>query len=94
MTKEYTEVIISPGYGSGWSTWNDPEDAYNPTIIQMIKDGRLDEAMQYAESLGKYASGLEDAIILNVPKGTHHRITEYDGHESIEYRDEIDWEIA
>lgn len=32
--------------------------------------------------------------IVDVPSGAYYRIDEYDGYESIEYRDEIDWLIA
>ena len=31
---------------------------------------------------------------VELPKGTAYRITEYDGYESIEIRDGVEWQIA
>lgn len=39
---------------------------------------------------GRYA----ELVVEDIPTGTYYRIDEYDGLESIEYRDEIDWLIA
>jgi hypothetical protein len=91
---KYTTVIVSPGFGAGWSTWNEPEDAFNIIIADMLLAGEVEEAINYAESLDKYTGGLEDAVVRKIPKGTEFIIREYDGAESIEYKDDIDWSVA
>ena len=90
----FTSVIVSVGWGAGWSTWNDKDDMYNIILADMLIAGELSEAINYAESLDKYTGGLEDAEVLAVPKGTKFIIREHDGAEWIEYADEIEWEIA
>ena len=42
----------------------------------------------------KCGSKYSRLTIKDVPSGSYYRIDEYDGYESIEYRDEIDWLIA
>lgn len=51
--------------------------------------------VQTVEELGDKANG-EFALleVVSIPKGTAYRIEEYDGLESIETRDLIDWKIA
>ena len=39
---------------------------------------------------GRYA----ELAIEDIPSGSYYRIDEYDGFESVEYRDKIDWMIA
>jgi hypothetical protein len=64
-------VLYSPGFGSGWYTWNqqfpDPE---------VFKGGMMDLEIQW------------------IPVGTEFRISEYDGAESIELKDEAGWFTA
>ena len=33
------KVLISPGYGAGWSTWNYIDLAFDPDIIQAFEAG-------------------------------------------------------
>jgi len=91
---KFTSVIVSPGYGAGWATWNEPDDVFNIIIADMLIAGEVEEAANYAESIDKYSGGLEDAEVMAVPKGKEFIIREYDGAEWIEYKDEIEWEIA
>lgn len=42
----------------------------------------------------KCSSKYSRLTIKDVPSGSYYRINEYDGYESIEYRDKIDWLIA
>jgi hypothetical protein len=45
--------------------------------------------------LGGAASGSSaELIVEELPKGTLYRITEYDGAESIETQDSVDWKVA
>ncbi len=52
--------------------------------------------IEYIEKYGsKKASGMYASLCVEeIPKGTAYCIREYDGYESIEYRDKVDWEIA
>jgi hypothetical protein len=91
---KFTTVIVSPGYGAGWSTWNESEDMFDIAIADMLIAGDLEGAINCAEENEKYAGGLEDAEVVVIPKGKEFIIREYDGSEWIEYKDEIEWEIA
>lgn len=87
-------VAVSRGYGAGWSTWNEvnPMDA---RFNQLFLDGAGYEAADLCNELDLgYAGGASDVEIVWVPVGTEFQITEYDGSESIEYKDDIAWEKA
>lgn len=87
-------VAVSRGYGAGWSTWNEvnPMDA---RFNQLFLDGAGHEAADLCDELDLgYAGGASDVEIVWVPVGTEFQITEYDGSESIEYKDDIAWEKA
>jgi hypothetical protein len=63
-------------------TWYDLE-RIDPILIQVV------------EELGEEANGMcAKLVIEEIEKGTRYRIDEYDGMESIETRDDIDWRIA
>jgi hypothetical protein len=87
-------VAVSGGFGAGWSTWNniDPMDA---RFNQLFLDGKVDEVVRICdeEDLG-YAGGAMDVEIRWVPVGTELIITEYDGAESLQYKDSFDWHKA
>lgn len=87
-------VAVSYGFGAGWSTWNqiDPMDA---RFNQLFLEGKWKEAAALCEvsDLG-YGGGAEDVEIVWLPEGTEFIITEYDGSESLELKDESYWRIA
>jgi len=92
-------VLYSPGYGAGWYSWHDEEKLlYDPVIVEMIESRKYyTEIVQYCqERYGdhRYFSGAEDLTIEWVDVGREFRITEYDGSESIEYKDELEWHVA
>lgn len=87
-------VAVSPGYGAGWSTWNevDPTDA---RFNQLFLDGKFDEADELCEELDLgYSNGAHKVRIEWVPQGTRFVIREYDGHEYLETDDDIGWNVA
>lgn len=87
-------VAVSYGFGAGWSTWNDV-DPMDARFNQLFLDGKVAEAKALCDELDLgYAGGAEDVEIVWVPVGTEFRITEYDGSESIEYKDKTDWRVA
>jgi hypothetical protein len=87
-------VAVSRGYGAGWSTWNgvNPMDARFNTLFD---EGKHKEAAELCEELVLgYTGGAKKVVIVWLPEGTKFRITEYDGAESIETVDEINWLTA
>ena len=97
-------VLVSPGYGAGWSTWaySGEEDyrdfmLYNPTLVDMVERKVPAEAIEaYVNSVhpNTYCGGANDLTIEWLPVGTAFRIHEYDGSESLEIRDDMIWNIA
>lgn len=83
-------VIISPGFGAGFHSWNDiPGLCFDRDIIEMIID---DKPYQEIESFVRakydhtgYVStlGLAQAEVHWVEPGTQFFIDEYDGSESL-----------
>ena len=83
-------VIISPGFGAGFHTWNAiPGLCFDKDIIQMIlEDKSVQELVDFAETKYAYTGyvctlGLAAAEIMWVKPGTQFFIDEYDGFESI-----------
>lgn len=91
-------VLYSPGYGSGWYTWNQefPELIFSPAVVKLVEQEKFDELETYMEL--KYPEvfkgGMMDLEIEWIPVGTEFRIHEYDGAESIELKDELNWFTA
>lgn len=100
------KVIYSPGFGAGWSTWNDEEKrnflALDPVLAEMAEAGATsDEAEAYIKkSLGldndDYICmlGWEGIKTLEIPSGTLFMINEYDGSESIQLQTGDEWLVA
>ena len=102
-------VLISDQHGAGWSTWVDPvcwpDIMFDPWIVdlmlsqsytqQQINDRiRAHCAVKYLDC---HPVNLYSAPVLKihwVPVGSVFRIVEYDGLESIEFRDQIEWLVA
>ena len=93
-------VLYSPGPGAGWSTWATngigKNLLFDPMIVNCIESDDKDKlatyiAMRYPDV---YTGGMEDLIIEWLPEGTLFRIHEYDGSESIEVKEEMDWVTA
>jgi len=92
-------VLYSPGYGAGWYSWHGNEELlYDPVIVGMVESKKhYTEIVAYCqERYGEqhYFSGAEDLRIEWIDIGREFRIDEYDGSESIEYKDELDWHVA
>lgn len=92
-------VLVSPGFGAGWSTWNptEPEMLFDPVIVQMVEDN-TDPAtiMMVAEAKYKncYTGGVSDLMVVWVPIGTEFKVDEYDGAESIIFKEQEKWITA
>ena len=91
-------VLFSPDFGAGWYTWNLDylEILFDPAMVKLVEKGQYDELATYVELKypGIYTGGLHDLQVEWIKEGSLFRVVEYDGCESIEVNDEIDWMIA
>ena len=82
--------------GWGGNSFNEPgqEESSLFDTVQYMK--RSDPDLVYVvETLGEKASGRFAKLeIEELPVGTLYRISEYDGLESLETRDETEWSVA
>lgn len=92
-------VLVSPGYGAGWSTWNWGKDCeesmlFNPRLVQAVldeaplKELRRIAAEEYPSDHSKdlyiCIAGAEDLVVEWLEPGTQFEIREYDGSERLE----------
>lgn len=82
-------VIYSPGFGSGWYSWNSNHEGllFDKELVELILERKFGEAGELAKQ--KYSpdmyigSNVHDLCIEWVDKGTRFEIHEYDGSESV-----------
>ena len=92
-------VIISKGWGSGFYTLGAPLEAvFNPQLIELIEKEDFDEATEFIKktyqdvySKQSFLSNTSDLVVEWVEEGREFYVTEYDGMESIVFKDEIKW---
>ena len=87
-------VLVSPGFGAGFSTWGAPIEAiFNPTLIELVQQEKIQEAIDFVEKTweGVYSGGVQDLIVVWVPEGKEFIIEEYDGSESLVLKEEYNW---
>lgn len=94
-----TKVLISRGFGAGWSTWNGletPDVATDAGLVALIEAGDTVKAHEYAEKKwpNAYLGGLSDCEVQEVPTGTLYQVREYDGSESLVTFDDICWKVG
>jgi hypothetical protein len=96
-------IIYSPGFGAGWSTWNSElnflaeELIFDPGLVDLIINGRSREQIDAYVRLKwpkAYTGGLEQAQVEWITPGVEFKITEYDGSESLQFRDSDEWITA
>ena len=96
------KILISPGYGAGWSTWNTPEMAFNKNLIDLFESGCTREEMHdaclklgyEADMGGPFLGGFGQLEVRHIPKGKLFKIREYDGSEYVEIFDPNEWYVA
>jgi len=95
-------VLISPGFGAGWSTWNPdyPGMLFDPVIVEMLLNAKEEEKAFVAGQIEAHVdinypdasiSGLENLEVQWVPIGTEFVVGEYDGSESLRTMDSFAW---
>jgi hypothetical protein len=92
-------VLYSPGYGAGWSTWNPdhPEMIFDPGLVDLVLAGNEEKILAYVTLRWTGAvvrSGVDDLEIEWVPEGVEFVIEEYDGAETIVFKNEVKWITA
>ena len=95
-------VLYSPGFGAGWSTWNDDEYRefllHDEKLVEFVETNQQDKIEEYVKSVFPdkyvYCGGADQLQVEWVSPGTQFRIDEYDGSESIDYNDSHFWSVA
>ena len=96
-------VLISTGYGAGWSTWEYVIDReiliFHPKLVELVESGQhtvdtvpsaLKEILGEENENQVYLGGVEYLEIVWVPQGIKFRIEEYDGKEYIITENDLD----
>jgi len=95
----HVAVLYSPGYGAGWYTWHGIEELlYDPVVVGMV-ERKIPEnvIVSYCDEKydgDGYFGGADDLKIAWVKEGVEFKIDEYDGSESIQFKDTIQWIVA
>ena len=87
-------VLVSPGFGAGFSTWGAPIEAiFNPTLIELVQQEKVQEAIDFVEKTWEdvYTGGVQDLVVVWVPEGAEFIIEEYDGSESLMLKTDYNW---
>lgn len=90
-------VLISYGFGAGFYTWGAPLEAiFDPKLIELVESEDFDGAVKYIETTypDVYTGGVEDLEVVWVDEGEEFTIEEYDGNESIQFKNETQWITA
>jgi hypothetical protein len=102
-------VLYSPRFGAGWSTWNNAREwnghnlgevlLYAPAIVEMVLagiEGSVIEAYcdKFYGEHGYYFGGADGLTVEWMPVGTEFVVNEYDGSESIQYKETSVWYVA
>ena len=110
-------VLISGGFGAGWSTWADNVDRkfflFDRGLVALALDkeaanGPFDKTTQWLiemnteeledylkeSGIDSYTGGWAGVYVKWMDQGTEFVVEEYDGSESLRYRDNEDWMSA
>lgn len=92
-------VLVSPRFGSGWSTWNSCHRetlCMDAEIVQAVLDKDINKAVEIAKQKCSdfYEGGAEGLTVEWVKKGAAFEIDEYDGSESLHVIGDHDYMVA
>ena len=82
-------VLVSPGFGAGWSTWADQDQkeamCMDARIVGPFLEGGHRAAAEAALEIfpDVYTSGAKNLVVRWLPKGTEFEVEEYDGGETL-----------
>ena len=106
-------VLISGGYGAGWSTWANDKDRefllFDRGLVELVFekeaayesrddewqkiDKSFDDVAEYLHANNRdiYTGGWAGVYVKWMDPGTEFIVEEYDGSESLRYRDKENW---
>lgn len=96
-------VLVSGGFGAGWSTWNDDEGMlFDKEVVEILLDKSLSEDEQHHKIVSlcavkypdAYLGGVDGLYIEWLPEGTQFFIKEYDGAESLKLLNNLNCHTA
>lgn len=91
-------VLVSPGFGAGWYSWNTkyPALLFDPELVEAVQNQDKEALLKRAKEIAPkaYLGGAYQLDIYWVPEGTQFQITEYDGSENMKTADEQTWITA
>ena len=91
-------VLYSPDFGAGWYTWHSiAELLFDPKVVEMVMDKTSAETIElYCKTVygDHYYGGASELEVAWVPPGTEFVIEDYDGNESITFKDKVTWVTA
>ena len=101
-------VLVSGGFGAGWSTWMDEEHAavllYHPKIVELVEQKRTHEITQdickdilgILDKENSYVCvlGASNLRVEWIEKGSLFEIEEYDGSETLHIIGSRNYNIA
>jgi hypothetical protein len=89
-------VLISPGFGAGWSTWCSADSQreamlFDSRLVDFVLSHGTEGLGEYAESLGydTYTGGAGDVQVEWLEPGVRFYVDEYDGSESLRTFDDL-----
>ena len=88
-------VLISSGFGAGWSTWAHEHERegllFDSRLVDYVLQTSSEGLAEYAESLGytSYTGGAQEVRVEWLEQGTRFYVSEYDGSESIRTFDHL-----
>lgn len=99
-------VLVSPGFGAGWSTWAHGEEMrkwclFAPEVVAWVEAGKQG-GEKALEAIAKakfgddhlYCGGGKDLYIEWLNQGTAFEVREYDGNESLYEMGAVPWDVA
>ena len=89
--KGQVAILVSPGFGAGWSTWNTSGApgwyATDKGLVELkLNNAAEDDVLKYCKEAindEPYMGGWEDVVIEWLESGTKFSIHDYDGNESL-----------
>ena len=87
-------VLIAPSYGAGWYTENLDENLlFDPILVQYVEENNKTALKRYAKKQypNAYIEAADDLTVRWIKEGILFRVKEYDGSESIEVLEDLDW---
>lgn len=87
-------VLIAPSYGAGWYTENSDENLlFDPILVQYVEEKNITALKQYAKKQypNAFIGGIDDLTVRWIKEGMLFRVKEYDGAESIEILENLNW---